>query len=124
MLMSELPLQWMNKKQSNPSQGGLEFLVHFGVPYGIENQYVAPDDRADAYDGAFTAVQIAHLFQQLQITGDKKTNLYPLVLQHYERQPEKSFDSPFYFGLKQTLDACGLGSFYEEFKKFIEQRQF
>jgi hypothetical protein len=119
MEMRELPLKLMNTYFSCPRQQALDWLAERSIPYYIENTYASPEDRADAYDGAFTAFHIhAHISQG----GDRETWLIE-VLGWYDCNSQKNLHGPFFSALKETLKSCDMDDFFDEALNYIIENQ-
>lgn len=115
MKMKDLPLRLMQRQISNPRQELLDRLDELQIPKHILEKYASPEDRADAFDGAFTAAQIEiHLK-----AGASRQEWYPEVLGWYENFHKDVVNSPFYDALETTLAAMKLEDFYRESIDFI-----
>lgn len=117
MELNELPLRMMRIGRSTPSNAGVDWLEALCVPSYIEKKYVSPEDRADAYDGAFTAF---HIYSHLAGgDADARDMCFCEVLEWYNREGQKNLKGPFHDGLRTALCACGLEKFYKEAIDYI-----
>jgi len=117
MQLGNLPLRLMNAYFSMPRQEGLDFLEEFRIPQIILRKYPSPEDRADAFDGAFTGF---HVHLHLQEGGDKEDWLEEIG-DWYENFGHKP-GGPFHFGLAETLRCCNMLNFYHEAIHYIKRR--
>lgn len=115
MELKELPLVLMRKSISNPRQSALDELCSFSIPQRILRKYEHPEDIASALDGAFTAF---HMHAHLSRGGDKAPWLDE-ALYWYDLENEKDPTGPFFSALRNTLDAFGIGGFYNEIENHI-----
>ncbi|MBD3249880.1 hypothetical protein GF336_07575 [Candidatus Woesearchaeota archaeon] len=114
MEVGELPLDFMHKEHSEPRQWILDSLEDRCITDYIFNKYISPEDIADAFDGAFTGY---HIYEHLD-KGGKREFWLVKVLGWYENF-HNCFESPFYEGLRATLDSYGVDGFYEKAVDFI-----
>lgn len=107
--MGILPLRIMNTSLSCPTQEALDFLIENGLITPIKARYPALEDQAEAFEGALTGFHIrAHLLKGTS----KKKDCLDEILGWYDLEDKKEFDGPFYYGLRITLESCGLKEFY------------
>jgi len=125
MLDKMLPLAWMNVKLSNPSFEDYDFLSQLGICHSINKKFESPDDKADAYDGAFVGVHLHNNYHACMLLGEehgyKKEDLFDLVKHWYDK--DKNLENPFHFGLKNTLDSSGLSDFYKECMEYLKKKR-
>ena len=115
MRLEELPLRLMNVYFCVPRQDALDFLASLWIPQYIMRKYSSPEDRADAFEGAFTGFHVqAHLSK-----GGDKITWFKEVFEWYDFLDKDNLDGPFYDGLKTTLNTCGFEDFYNEAIDFI-----
>lgn len=107
----------MNTRVSHPDQASLDKLATMSIPRAIIRKYDSPEDRADAFDGAFSGLQI---YNHLSQGADKKRWL-DAMLGWYESGGQQNFSSPFYSGLRLSLSRLGFRDFYDEAIKYVKQ---
>jgi len=115
MNIKELPLKFMQVETSSPRQELLDRIVELQVHKYLQKKYESLEDRADAFDGAFTATQIELHLQG----GSSREDMYIEILGWYQDHHKDIEKSPFYEGLRTTLSAMELDDFYEEAIDFI-----
>jgi len=108
--MAILPLKVMNTSLACPTEEALDFLIEKGLITPIKAKYPALEDQAEAFEGALTGFHI----QRHLCAGGKEKDSLDEVLGWYYLEDKKELDGPFYYGLKITLESCGLKSFYCE----------
>jgi hypothetical protein len=119
MKLKDLPLKLMHTEISNPIQENLNFLDSLYISEYIARKYESLEDRANAFDGAFTGV---HIHNHLSRRGDKEIWLIE-ILGWYDHYEQKDLKSPFYDGLKTVLNACGLKEFFKEAIDYVIEKK-
>jgi hypothetical protein len=119
MELAELPLNLMSDEYSSPTQEGLEFLDSKFIPFYINKKYESPEDRADAFDGAFVGF---YIYQHLSAGSEKQIWLDEILCWH-DWLRQSNLKGPFHDGLKATLDSSGLGDFYSEALDYIRRKE-
>jgi len=119
MEIKDIPLRFMRTEVSCPRQEAWDFLEEHCIPDYIARRYQSPEDRADAFDGAFTGF---HIHAHLSKGGDKETWLIE-ILGWYDWMDQKNLRGPFFDGLRATLESCGLGNFYREALDYIQRQE-
>jgi len=117
MGIDNLTFNLMHKEISHPNEKDLHFLNAFGITNIIGRIYESSEDRADAFDGAFTACHINRHLRE----GNVKEAGFDEILGWYNYMGQKRFDSPFYFGLERTLRIFGFKNFYEEAVAYVKK---
>lgn len=109
MRMNELPTKFMHTEISCPRQELLDRIDDLQITRYIQNKYQSIEDKADAFDGAFTATQIEI---HIKNGGPKRTWLSE-VLGWFDNY-HKNLDGPFFDGLRTALASMGMEGFYKE----------
>ena len=118
MDMNELPLKVMQIHISNPRQQLLDRLVELDITDHILNQYAGLEDRAEAFDGAFTATQIELHMQSGADPAeyiDEATGWYDTF--------GHTLTGPFFNGLRETLTRMELRDFYRDMVTFLKNER-
>lgn len=103
---------------SCPTRAAFSRLESMAIPFYINKKYQSPEDRADAFDGAFTGIHIqAHLFQ-----GAREEDWLEEIIGWYYEMGQTNLNSPFHDGLKTTLNVLGLQDFYQAAINYILSR--
>lgn len=116
MKLDKLPLKLMNTRVSHPDQASLDKLVALSVAKAITKKYPSPEDRADAFDGAFTGLNINNYISQ----GASKYAWINELLAWYNVEKQQNLSSPFYHGLKISMSRLGIRAVYDDAINYLK----
>ncbi|MEM4263690.1 MAG: hypothetical protein QW666_02220 [Candidatus Woesearchaeota archaeon] len=114
MRVEDLPIKFMTIEISCPRQDLLDRLNALQITNYVLNNYVSPEDRADAFDGAFVA---AHLELHLR-KGANETDALDEILGWYDNY-HKNTQGPFFDTLHTTLASMDLEHIYTKAIDYI-----
>jgi len=115
MKLEDLPIKLMRTELSCPNKEGFDRLQEYAILDYITKKYSSIADRADAFDGAFTAFQIDIYLSR----GAEKEDWLIEVLGFYDYCNQKDIKGPFFDGLRTTLSALEREDFYEDAINYI-----
>ena len=114
MKLEDLPIKFMSVEISSPRQDLLDRLDELQITNFILNRYQSIEDKADAFDGAFTA---AHLELHLK-KGADETDVLDEILGWYDNY-HKNTQGPFFDSLHTTLASMNLEHIYRKAIDYI-----
>lgn len=122
MEYDKLPLRLIYP-ESFPSTNHFLYLQSLDMPCLLDSKYSALEDLADAYSGAFVAVNILKdlLRSKKSRKSGENAKGFEEMLFWFREKDMRRFDSPFYFGLRTTIEKSGQSRFLSGARNFIEE---
>lgn len=114
MKFEDLPIKFMAVEISSPRRDLFDRLNELQITEHILKKYNSLEDRADAFDGAFTA---AHLELHLRKGADEK-DAFDEILGWYEEYHQNK-EGPFFNILYTTLTSMNLEHIYNKAMDYI-----
>jgi hypothetical protein len=121
MIYGKLPFRLMDCIRAGVSEKKFSFLSKLGAPERIIQKYSSPEDRADAFEGAFVAAGIAEKLASAMPIHYKEAvrNSFDKILGWHDFKGKDNLNGAFYFGISLLFNGIGLHEFYIQAKKYI-----